>query len=170
MANKTKNFSAWDKIWRLALCIAVPLAVGGLSAYLTMNNMSKFGQMNQPPLAPPAWLFPIAWTILYILMGLASYFIGLKFLTGKKAEKSVAKCALILYGVQLFFNFLWSPLFFNFEWYYFAFGWLLVMWALIIALIVKSAKISHPAMWCLIPYLCWTTFAAYLNLSIAILN
>ena len=51
---------------------ALPLAVGGLAAWLTMGSMSQYAALVQPPLAPPAWIFPIAWTILYVLMGWAS--------------------------------------------------------------------------------------------------
>ena len=69
------KISTFNKIWRLALCILVPVGVGGLSAALTMGAMSSFGEMKQPPLSPPAWLFPVAWTILYVLMGLASWLI-----------------------------------------------------------------------------------------------
>ena len=60
----------WKK---LALAVAIPLAVGGLSALLTMDNMVMFDAVNKPPLAPPKWLFPAAWTVLYVLMGIASY-------------------------------------------------------------------------------------------------
>ncbi len=68
-AQTTINPSAGSKIWWIALCIAVPLAVGGISAPISGSAMSAFSKMNQPPLSPPAWLFPVAWTILYILMG-----------------------------------------------------------------------------------------------------
>lgn len=172
MATKTKTknkLTTWGMIWRFVLCVAAPLAVGGLSAFLTMGAMNKFGEMNQPFLAPPAWLFPIAWTILYVLMGVASYLI---YVAGRKSKKNmaIAKSALIIYGIQLVFNFCWSPLFFNAQMYWAAFAWLLVMWALIIALMVRTHMISKLAMWCLVPYILWCTFAAYLNLGIAILN
>ncbi|MBR2588798.1 tryptophan-rich sensory protein [Candidatus Saccharibacteria bacterium] len=74
------------------------------------------------------------------------------------------------YGLQLVLNFCWTIIFFNFGLFYVAFGVLIVMWALIIVLMINSAKISKAAMFCLLPYLLWTTFAAYLNISIAILN
>ena len=84
----------WKK---LILCLLIPLAVGGLSAFLTKNSMEIFKTLQKPPLSPPAKLFPFVWTILYILMGLASYIV----LTSKKPST----LGLILYGVQLFFNF-----------------------------------------------------------------
>ncbi|MBQ2695458.1 tryptophan-rich sensory protein [Candidatus Saccharibacteria bacterium] len=173
MPNKKKNqkLSTWGKIWRIALAIAVPLGGGFIISLFTRDAMSKFGSFNQPPLAPPAWLFPVAWSILYILMGLASYLIWKKGHDSRKAtDKSASKTALIIYGIQLVFNFIWTPLFFNLGWYWPAFVWLMVMWILIIILMVKTYKISRPAFWMLLPYIIWCTFAAYLNCGIAILN
>lgn len=173
MPNKKNNqrLSTWGKIWRIALAIAVPLCGGFIISLFTRDAMSKFGSFNQPPLAPPAWLFPVAWTALYVLMGMASYFIWKKGYDSKKAaDKSASKTALIIYGIQLVFNFVWTPLFFSLGWYWPAFAWLLVMWALIIFLMVKAYRISRPAFWMLLPYIIWCTFAAYLNCGIAILN
>ena len=169
--SKSTKLSAWGKIWRIALAIAVPLGGGFIISLFTRDAMSKFSSFNQPPLAPPAWLFPVAWTILYVLMGLASYFIWKKGYDSKKAaDKSASKTALIIYAIQLVFNFVWTPLFFSLGWYWPAFIWLMVMWVLIIVLMVKTYKISRPAFWMLLPYIIWCTFAAYLNCGIAILN
>ena len=71
VGKKTKKLTTWGKIWRIAVAVVVPLAVGGVSAVLTMDAMKKFGQFNQPPLAPPSILFPIVWSILYVLMGIS---------------------------------------------------------------------------------------------------
>lgn len=169
--NKTKKISTWGKIWRIAVAIAVPLGIGFIISLFTRDAMGKFSSFNQPPLAPPAWLFPVAWTILYVLMGLASYFIWKKGYDSRKAaDKSASRTALIIYGIQLVFNFIWTPLFFSLGWYWFAFAWLMIMWVLIIVLMVKTFKISRPAFWMLLPYIIWCTFAAYLNCGIAILN
>ena len=165
-----KKLTTFGKIWRIALCIAIPLGGGFIISLLTRGTMEKFGAFKQPPLAPPAWLFPVAWTILYTLMGVAAYLIYRKFTTSNKKGKDLAKGGLILYGVQLALNFAWTPIFFNAGLYWFALGILIAMWVLIIALIIISFKTSKPAFWCLLPYLLWTTFAFYLNLSIAILN
>jgi tryptophan-rich sensory protein len=173
MPNKKKNqkLSAWGKIWRITLAIAVPLGGGFIISLFTRDAMSKFSEFNQPPLAPPAWLFPVAWTALYVLMGIASYFIWKKGHDSQKAaDKSASKIALIIYAIQLVFNFVWTPLFFSLGWYWPAFAWLMVMWILIIVLMVKSYKISRPAFWMLLPYIIWCTFAAYLNCGIVILN
>ncbi len=173
MASKSKSNSkltTWGKVWRLAACIAVPLGGGFLISLLTRDAMGQFGSLNQPPLAPPAWLFPVAWTILYVLMGIASYLIYLKIRQGGKSDNSSARIALIMYGAQLVFNFLWTPLFFNANLYWLAFVVLLIMWILELVLLIKAHKISCPAFWCLLPYIIWSTFAAYLNISIALLN
>ena len=147
----------------LIICIVIPLCVGLLSYLSTGGAMRAFDTMNKPPLSPPAWLFSVAWIILYILMGIGSFAI----VTSKKKGKGVL---IAVYGIQLFFNFLWSPVFFVGKLYWFALIWLLLMWAMIIYMIVKSSKVSKFAMICFIPYVVWTTFAAYLNLGIAILN
>ena len=169
-STKIKSLTTWSKLWRLALAILIPLGGGFLISLLTRNAMGQFGAFNQPPLAPPAWLFPVAWTILYVLMGIASYLIYLKFISGKKSEKSSSRTALVIYGAQLILNFVWTPLFFNANLYWAAFAVLVVMWLLELALIIKTFKLSRPAFWCLLPYLLWTTFAAYLNIAITILN
>lgn len=150
---------------KLIVAVAIPLAVGGLSALISGNSMEKFSQMNQPPLSPPGWLFPVVWSILYVLMGIASYLV----LESNADHKAVVN-ALTFYGVQLFFNFLWSILFFNFELYFIAFVWLIVLWILILITTILFSKISKPAAYLMIPYLLWVAFAGYLNLGVAILN
>lgn len=153
------------KLKPLIINLFIPLAVGGVSALLTMNSMKIFERVNQPPLSPPAWLFPVVWTILYILMGISSYLVY----TSPKPQRQ-KNTALIIYGIQLFFNFFWSIIFFNMEAYLFAFIWLVILWALILANIILFYRISKPAGILLIPYLLWVTFAGYLNFAIYILN
>ncbi|MBQ7775247.1 MAG: tryptophan-rich sensory protein [Lachnospiraceae bacterium] len=149
----------------LAKCIALPLLVGGVAALLTSGNMKLFEMVEKPPLSPPGWLFPVAWTILYTLMGVASYLM----LTGEatKVEKSKA---LSIYIYQLVVNFLWPTFFFNFQWFFFSFLWLVLLWVLIVVTIIRFYRISKPAGWLLIPYLVWVTFAGYLNFGIWLLN
>lgn len=149
----------------LVLCIAIPLAIGSLSGFLTSESMEMFSSINKPPLSPPAILFPIVWTILYILMGIASYLI---LISGQ--EKNRIKNALTVYSLQLIFNFFWSIWFFNFGWYLFAFSWLIILWILIFNTIVSFYAISKPAAYLLLPYLLWVTFAGYLNFAIYLLN
>ncbi len=149
--------------WRnLITCIAIPLAVGSLSALLTRNSMESFNSITKPALAPPGWLFPVVWTILYVLMGIASYLV---LTSGKPNEK-----ALTTYGIQLIFNFFWSIIFFNLELYLFAFIWLVLLWLLILKTVRLFYQISKHAGYLMIPYLLWVTFAGYLNFSIYVLN
>lgn len=149
--------------------IILPLLVGLISSALTGDAMMNFGALKQPPLAPPAWLFPVAWTILYLLMGVASYLI-FRLSPKTPVEKSLRKTELILYFVQLIFNFFWTIFFFRLELRFFAFGWLIAMWLMIFALIYMTFKNRKSAVFCLLPYLLWCTFAAYLNITVAILN
>lgn len=153
------------KTKQLIIAIAIPLIVGAISSWLTMGNMEDFRALNQPPLSPPNWLFPVVWTILYILMGIASYLV---YRTDSNPD--LRKRALTVYAVQLAFNFLWSIVFFNFKWYLFAFIWLIALWVLIYINIKQFSALSKPAGYMLIPYLIWVTFALYLNFGIYILN
>lgn len=147
---------------KLLICIAIPLVGGSLSAFLTRGNMQTFSTLNKPALSPPGWLFPIVWTILYILMGIASYLVLISKKTSTKA--------LTLYSIQLVFNFFWSIIFFNFSLYLFAFVWLVVLWILILKTTILFYQIEKPAGYLMIPYLLWVTFAGYLNLGIYLLN
>ncbi len=149
----------WKK---LIISIVVPLAAGGLSALLTRNGMKEFGSLAQPPLSPPAWLFPVAWTLLYVLMGAACYLV---WTAPKKAPN-----ALTAYGVQLFFNFFWSVIFFGIGNYLFAFIWLLLLWAAVLWTAVLFFRTKKSAGYLLLPYLAWVTFAGYLNLGVYLLN
>ena len=151
----------WKK---LLLSVAIPLTVGGVSALVTMSNMKLFEEINKPPLSPPAWLFPLVWTILYALMGIALYLVT----TSKTRENKLP--SYISFGAQLFFNFFWSIIFFNAQAYLFAFVWLLLLWVAIVANIYFFNKINSISAKLLIPYIIWVTFAGYLNLGIYILN
>ncbi len=145
----------WKK---LILSLAIPLATGGLSALLTKDSMSSFDSMAKPPLSPPSWVFPVVWTILFIMMGLAFYLV----LISKKPSSQ----ALSIYFSQLFFNFFWSIIFFNLKLYLFSFLWLVALWILILVNIFLFYKINKVAGYLLIPYLLWASFALYLNLAI----
>ena len=145
--------------------IALPLIVGGVAGLLTRNSMQDFAALRQPPLSPPGWLFPVVWTILYILMGISSYLIATS-----GANPSAITDALVVYYIQLAVNFLWSFFFFTFQWYLFSLIWLILLWVIIIMMIKAFADISKPAAYLNIPYLLWVTFAAYLNAGIWLLN
>lgn len=127
--------------------------------------MATFESVAKPPLSPPGWLFPVVWTLLYILMGIASYLVSTS-----KGPKTLSDSALAIYGLQLVFNFFWSIIFFNMEAYLFAFIWLIALWLLILWTTVSFYKINKTAGLLMIPYLIWVAFAGYLNLGIYLLN
>lgn len=149
----------------LLKCIAVPLLVGVVSAFLTRGGMEMFETIVKPPLSPPNWLFPVVWTILYILMGISSYLILTSGAEQEKIEKAIS-----IYGYQLVVNFLWPTFFFNLQWYLFSFFWLLLLWLLVFQMIRKFSEIDKRAALLNLPYLIWLTFAGYLNLGIWWLN
>ena len=149
--------------WKnLVVCLLLPLAVGGLAAFLTRNSMDLFAMVKKPPLSPPGWLFPVVWTILYLLMGFASYLVLVAEKPGRTAWK--------FYLAQLAFNFVWPILFFHLQMYLLSFVWLLLLWILILVTILWFTRSSKLAGYLLIPYLLWVTFAGYLNVGIYILN
>ena len=156
----------WKKIKPYVISILIALCVGGLSAFLTRNSMETYKNLNQPPLAPPTILFPIVWSILFILMGVSSAIVYVN----RDVNKAEARSGLIIYGLQLIVNFFWSLIFFNMQAYLFAFIWLLLLLLLIIMMILQFRKISPIAAYLQIPYLLWVIFAGYLNLMIYLLN
>ena len=153
-----------SKIKPYAVSILLTLAVGGLSGFLTSMGMDSFDALTKPPLTPPSFLFPIVWTVLFILMGVGAARV---FLTEPTAARNRA---LIVYVVQLAVNFLWSIIFFNLQAYGFAFFWLILLWVLILTMIYLFCKVDKPAALLKIPYAIWVTFAGYLNLMIWLLN
>ena len=149
---------------KLIICLAIPLAVGGLAALLS-GGMDTYQTLNQPPLSPPGWVFPVVWSILYLLMGYASYRILIS-----DADPNAIRKALTFYFIQLVLNFLWPLVFFGLQWYFAAFILLLVLWVFIYLTMFTFGKIDGTAGNLLIPYLLWVTFAGYLNLGVALLN
>ena len=148
----------------LLICLAIPLAVGGLSALLA-GGMGQYQQLNQPPLSPPGWVFPVVWTILYLLMGYASFRI---YTSGK--ESLHVRGALTAYAIQLFINFLWSPVFFGLGWLLAAFFILVALWIFIFITSNHFSQLDKIAGTLLLPYLLWVTFAGYLNFAFVMLN
>ena len=150
-------------IKKLAISILIPLLTGFISAFLSRRGMDLFNTLNKPPLSPPSILFPIVWTILYTLMGISSYIVY-------NTPSSYRKKALIWYGIQLILNFFWSIIFFGFSKFLFAYIWLILLICAIIIMIYYFYKVKAISAYLQIPYLLWCIFAAYLNLSIYLLN
>lgn len=141
----------------------LPIAVGGLSALLSMEGMRENAALPQPALQPPPWVFTVAWTVLYLLMGIGA---GLVWNASPRGYKD----ALIPFFAQLFLNFLWSPLFFTWKLRLAAFFVLLGMLAFAIWMAIAFQRVRKPAGTLQIPYLLWLCFAAYLNLAAFLIN
>jgi tryptophan-rich sensory protein len=154
------------KNWKVyALWIGLAEMVGVLSGLLSRNGMTLYAEtVEKPPLSPPGILFPIVWSLLYALMGIGAARVYLSPVSGNRTR------ALLLFGLQLIFNFFWSILFFNLQAFGFAFLWLTVLWGLILLMILSFARVDKPAALLQIPYLLWVTFALYLNAGVWILN
>lgn len=147
----------------LIISIAIPLLVGIISGLISRNGMMSFESLNMPSFAPPGWLFPVVWTILYILMGISSYLVY-------DTIDYYKPCCLIIYAVSLFINFLWSPIFFGLELRLFALIWIILLDIVVIFMILCFYKVNKKAAYLNIPYLLWCLFATYLNYSVYILN
>lgn len=143
--------------------IAIPLLVGGISALITGGGFKDYSNVARPALSPPAILFPIVWTLLYILMGISAYIVW-------ERDTTKARLPIAIYAIQLFLNFMWPIFFFSFKAYLFSFIWLLLLWAFVLAMIIVFYKVNRLAGILQIPYLLWLTFAAYLNLGVFLLN
>ena len=148
------------------ISILIPLLIGGLSALISSGGMDFYKTINRPPLSPPSILFPIVWTILFILMGISWAMVA----TTKTTSPPQKRSAFYTYALSLIFNFFWSIFFFNLNWFLFSFLWLLVLIFLIIRTIMKYYRINPVASYLQIPYLLWVSFAGYLNLAIWWLN
>jgi len=150
--------------WKqLIISIAISLGVGALSGYLTKDSMSMYQALVKPPLTPPGWVFPVVWTILYVLMGISAYLI---YISDSKEKVQTLQ----IYAIQLMLNFIWSLAFFNMQAYLLAFVILLLLWISIFTMIKKFYEIDPIAGKLQVPYLLWVTFAGYLNLAIYFLN
>ena len=161
----TTVFKSKRSIFTLAAAVIIPLLVGGLSAFLTAGDMNIYESFSRPFLAPPGWVFPIVWTLLYIMMGTASFLV---YESDEDAETK--RNALIPYTAQLVMNLFWSTLFFTYRQYLIALIWLMIMWVMILITTIRFFRIRKEAGLMMGALLVWSTFAAYLNLSWYILS
>lgn len=144
--------------------LLITLGVGAASALLTNMGMDSYKAAEKPPLTPPDIVFPIVWSVLFTLMAISAARVWLT------DNSRIRNHAMIVYFIQLFFNFFWSVLFFNFQAYALAFLWILGLWALILVMIIRFYQADKIAGLLQIPYLLWVTFAAYLNYAVYLLN
>ena len=166
---------------KLIIAIAVSEAAGVIGAIFTTPAIQSgwYAILARPALNPPAWVFGPVWTTLYALMGISLFLIWSSYAKASDGqEKRTIKIALVLFGIQLILNTLWSIIFFGstsltihgLNNIGIAFVEIIFLWLAILATIIAFVKISKPAAWLLVPYILWVSFAGYLNFSIWTLN
>lgn len=150
---------------KLLLCVSVPLLVGFISSLISLNGFKDFKYFIKPSFAPPSVIFPIAWTVLFILMGLACYLV-----VNSYKQTNRIFYAITVYSLQLIFNFFLTIIFFNLKEFLFAFLWLILLWILILITVILFYKINKYTIYLLLPYILWVTFAGILNFFVYKLN
>ena len=150
-----------NKVKTYLISILIPVIIGAVVGLIISPSMN-YEELVKPFLAPPGIVFPIVWTILYIIMGISYGMLKTKDLTDKETD--------LIYYVQLIVNALWSIIFFTFKLRFLALVWILLLAVLVIIMIIKFIKKDKISGFLQIPYLLWVLFATYLNLSFYILN
>lgn len=158
------NAEVQKPTWKSLLLIAgITLGLGGVVGFLTQQDSGFYEDLVKPAFAPPAWLFPVAWVILYAAMATA---IWLVLRTGSQNRWVL----LGLYCVQLAVNLLWPWLFFTQQTLGLAFFWLVLLWLLVLIMMYSFFRECSAAGWLIVPYQLWLTFAAVLNFTLARMN
>ena len=150
MKNKLKVF----------LQIFLPIIIGSIVGFI-INDYIDYNTLNKPPLSPPSWLFPVMWSIIYLLLGISYY------LFRKNNEN---KTTSIIYYTQLIVNYLWSIIFFILKWRFFSIIWIILLDILVMLLLYQFFKKEKASVYLNIPYLIWSLFATYLTTGIYLLN
>ncbi len=149
-------------IVKFIVAISIPLLAGFIGSYFTMPAIPNwYADLVKPDLNPPNWIFAPVWTTLYILMGISFFLIWQK---GKNC------LPLSVFGIQMLLNTTWSIFFFGLQRLDIAFANILLLWVMIVLTMILFSRISKIAMYLLIPYILWVSFAGYLNLTIWMLN
>lgn len=155
------NSKAKTKAYAISLLTA--LGTEALSWLVNAGKMKEYFQMEQPPLTPPSWVFPLVWTVLFVLMGIGAARVALSGDPGKSD-------ALFVYGAQLVVNFLWTVFYFSFNARLLAFFWLIFLLLLVLLMVSRFRAIDETAGKLQIPYVLWLIFAGYLNLAAYLMN
>ena len=149
--------------WKnLIISIIIPNVLGFLGS-LIGNVQDGFEGIIKPSFTPPAIVFPIAWTILYVLMGVSSYIIS-------ESNSENKSRALTIYGIQLLLNASWTFFFFNLNWFLFSFILVIIILVLVFIMIKEYYSINKIAAYLQIPYVLWLIFAAILSYNVYLLN
>jgi len=155
-----------SKIVKLLIAILGCQIAGIVGSLFTSPSIPTwYATLRKPDFSPPNWVFAPVWTFLFVLMGVSAYLVWNKGLENRKVRIS-----LLIFGIQLVLNVVWSFLFFRLQSPLYAFFEIIVLWLTIVLTILNFFKISRAAGWLLIPYITWVSFAAILNFSIVRLN
>lgn len=144
---------------KLIISIIIPLGLGIITSLLIKTDM--YNVINKPELSPPKIVFPIVWTILYILLGISNYLIN------KNGKKEVPN---LIYYIGLGINLIWPFIFFNLKEYLIALIWLIILIVFVVTMIIEYFKINKLSAYLQIPYIIWLIFALYLNYQVFLLN
>ncbi len=160
-----------NNTFKLIIAIVVSELAGIIGSVFTTPSIAGwYAGIVKPALNPPAWVFGPVWTTLFALMGIAAFLVWSSYAKATEDKKKGIKVALILFGIQLVLNTLWSIIFFGLHSPGGALVEIAFLWLAILATIITFYKISKPAVWLLIPYIAWVSFAMYLNYAIWALN
>jgi len=155
-----------NKILKLVVSILVCQWAGIVGSLFTSPAIASwYATLEKPSFNPPNWIFAPVWTLLFLLMGIALYFVW-----NSEIESNKKRIAILIFAVQLVLNIFWSILFFGLQSPLYAFIEIIILWLAILLTIISFYKISKPAAELLLPYILWVSFAAVLNFSILILN
>jgi translocator protein len=145
--------------------VVVCFVAAGIGSLATRSSVkSWYRELRRPDWTPPDWVFGPVWTALYVMMAISAW------LVWRETSAATARSALVLFGIQLVLNVLWSVVFFGLKWVGAAFGEVLLLWMMLIATAVSFYPLSLLAAWLLIPYIAWVGFASYLNFRIWQMN
>jgi tryptophan-rich sensory protein len=156
-----------------AVSVSVPLVLGALGAAVTTPEIPGwYAELDKPSWNPPSWIFGPVWTLLYTTMGIAAWLVWKRGTSeeASPAQHSAARSALLLYGIQLMLNAIWSPVFFGLQRIDIALVIIALLLPAIAVTIQRFSRVSQAAAWLLLPYLSWATFATALNCSLWLLN
>lgn len=148
------------------LFMVLPLLGGQISAVIAGDIGGAYAGLKLPPDSPVPEVFPVVWTILYLLMGLSSWMIYQRALRRGKDPAYY----LFPYGIQLALNFCWSPVFFGLRAYWVGACLSAALSLAVIWMTIRFFRISRSAAWLQLPYILWSLFAVYLSFEVALLN
>ena len=154
------------RFFKLIIAIIICQSAGLIGGFFTKSSVDTWYKLlAKPSFTPPSWVFAPVWIALYITMGISLFLVW-----DKGWNKPQVRIALAIFLLQLIINSVWSIAFFGMRNILLSVIIIILLWFAIVWTIVKFYKISKKASFILIPYLCWVSFAAILNVSILLLN